>query len=556
MEGKLKVGEEFTSEKGNKYVVKKLLATGGQGESYEVEINNKQYFLKWYYSGAATEEKLSLLQRMIDEKKPGEDFIWPIDIIKAHDSYGCICTIIPSGYYTFGDMAKQKVNPSFAVLCKVGEQLAYNLELLHSKDYVLLAEYDYLFEPLNGKVLIPIWEKIKKKDENLSFVGVARLTAHEVVRGEARQNIKSDYYVLALYIFYLFMVGHPLEGKKEYACKCMDMKAMQSLYGDNPIFIYDKENDSNRPVPGYHDNVIIYWNLYPEYFQEMFHRVFSNGCKKIQERPTEKEWIDVLERLGSDIVECSCGAEVFVEKGTEKICWNCKSVVKNLIRKKNNCLADIVERCPDVIYDRKKLMAYLMDFMPEDKVIRNVICLSFDEKIPQDIYDRKTVGKMEFQQYKKRLINSFAVADEIATKVVTLWIDAICTDASNEIWESELAKNDNSANDTLDRASFWQRFSFENIIKLNKSNIIVMDTGKFCIVESIQPEGPTYIFDKKVYTDKVEYWLTHHNNSECRIKLWNFKHLAKKVFVEKDKQHPEIIDKYIIDNWIANHIRC
>lgn len=45
------------------------------------------------------------------------------------------------------------------------------------------------------------------------------------------------------------MVNHPLEGKQEASIKCMDMAARVKLYGTDPIFIFDPDNKTNRPVP-------------------------------------------------------------------------------------------------------------------------------------------------------------------------------------------------------------------------------------------------------------------------------------------------------------------
>ena len=50
------------------------------------------------------------------------------------------------------------------------------------------------------------------------------------------------------------MVNHPLEGKLEASIRCMDMAARVKLYGTDPVFIFDPNNKTNRPVKGIHDN--------------------------------------------------------------------------------------------------------------------------------------------------------------------------------------------------------------------------------------------------------------------------------------------------------------
>ena len=129
------------------------------------------------------------------------------------------------------------------------------------------------------------------------------------------------------------MMGHPLEGKLEAEIKCMDIHAMNKLYGKNPIFIYDPNDKSNRPVKGYQDNVIIYWELYPQVIRGLFIKSFTVGLTAPNKRVTEKEWLEAFANLLSGIVLCpKCGAEVFFDaqkhdNGIAQTCWNCKSTV-------------------------------------------------------------------------------------------------------------------------------------------------------------------------------------------------------------------------------------
>ena len=138
---------------------------------------------------------------------------------------------------------------------------------------------------------------------------------------------------MAVLLFYMFMMGHPLEGKLEAEIKCMDIHAMNKLYGKNPIFIYDPNDKSNRPVKGYQDNVIIYWELYPQVIRDLFIKSFTVGLTAPNKRVTEKEWLEAFANLLSGIVLCpKCGAEVFFDaqkhdNGIAQTCWNCKSTV-------------------------------------------------------------------------------------------------------------------------------------------------------------------------------------------------------------------------------------
>ena len=106
------------------------------------------------------------------------------------------------------------------------------------------------------------------------------------------------------------MVNHPLEGKLEANC-CMDMAARVKLYGTDPVFIFDPNNKTNRPVKGIHDNATIYWPLYPEKLRQMFTRAFTVGLNEPSKRITEPEWMTLFSNMMNGMLQCSCGAQLF-----------------------------------------------------------------------------------------------------------------------------------------------------------------------------------------------------------------------------------------------------
>ena len=129
------------------------------------------------------------------------------------------------------------------------------------------------------------------------------------------------------------MVNHPLEGKQEASIKCMDMAARVKLYGTDPIFIFDPDNKTNRPVPGIHDNANIYWPLYPEQLRRLFIKSFTVGLNNPSKRVTEPEWMNLFANMMSGLMKCTCGASVFYDEsleanGVAHTCWNCQQTVK------------------------------------------------------------------------------------------------------------------------------------------------------------------------------------------------------------------------------------
>ena len=160
--------------------------------------------------------------------------------------------------------------------------------------------------------------------------------APEIVRGVAWPSAETDLFSLAVLLFYIFMVHHPLEGKNELKIKCLDLPAMKKLYGENPIFIFDPEDCSNEPILGHHDNALDFWPIYPRQLKRLFVRSFTKGLLNPQHRVRESEWRNALINLRDSIYHCSyCSNENFYDldtlqerKGQPAACWSCGRVAE------------------------------------------------------------------------------------------------------------------------------------------------------------------------------------------------------------------------------------
>ena len=342
--GELKENSTVTSvSTGNHYKVKNLLGAGGQGEVYEATADGKSWALKWYFSHTGTKGQQTAIEKLIAIGPPTDKFLWPVEIVKTPDSssFGYIMGLRGKNYKNIVDLMKNRINPSFYNLITAGITLVDSYKQLHAKGlcYRDISFGNLFFNPDTGGVLICDNDNVsidKATDGVIGVYGTQRFMAPEIVRGGAYPSTETDRYSLSVLLFYVFIVHHPLEGKIEANIKCLDIPAMNKIYGTEPIFIFDPHNDKNRPDKDYQKNALIYWEIYPQFFKELFIKAFTKGLSDpANGRVVESEWRSAMVRLRDSIIYCgNCGCENFydidsIKKSgiTSPKCWHCKKEI-------------------------------------------------------------------------------------------------------------------------------------------------------------------------------------------------------------------------------------
>jgi eukaryotic-like serine/threonine-protein kinase len=329
---------------GEAYKVGRLLGGGGQGEVYVASTVDTDLALKWYFPESATAAQRSALERLV-ELPPPPGFLWPLELASAAgvQGFGYLMPLRPARFKSLFDLMKRRIDPSFRSLLTAGLALADSYWKLHSRGlcYCDISFGNVFFDPANGDVLICDNDNvtIDRKSDGRVF-GTPRFMAPEVVLGEPPSS-DSDRFSLAVLLFYMLHVHHPLEGAREQAIHCMDMPALRKLFGEEPIFIFDPENAANRPVPGTQDNAEIYWKIYPKSLKALFTRVFTRGLRDPRDgRVRETEWRDELARVRDGIFYCpSCASQNFYQPEAidpsgklGQPCWSCAQALRLPLR--------------------------------------------------------------------------------------------------------------------------------------------------------------------------------------------------------------------------------
>lgn len=329
----------ITETSGTPCIVEEFLGSGGQGEVYRGLLAGKSVAIKWYYPHYLKQDKglRARLELTVKKGSPNARFLWPLELVSVADSegFGYIMPLREREYKSIVDLMKRRAEPTFRALTTAGLHLADSFLQLHAKGlcYRDISFGNVFFHPGTGDILICDNDNVTVDDGGeTGILGTPRFMAPEVVRSEAMPSTHTDLYSLAVLLFYMLMVHHPLEGRREMEIRCLDLPAMNKLYGTQPLFIWDPQDSSNRPVAGDQENAIAYWAVYPKFIRELFTNAFTDGLRDAQNgRVRESEWRLAMVRLRDSIMYCSCGAENFYDAdalrengGTPGRCWSCK----------------------------------------------------------------------------------------------------------------------------------------------------------------------------------------------------------------------------------------
>lgn len=336
-------GQRIKTVSGGELEVIQKLGEGGQGVVYKGNYNGKPLALKWYFGNKLNnaDKFYRNIQNNIKQGTPTGAFLWPLEITEYFEgSFGYLMELRPPEYKDFSLFLLAKVHfANIEALINTALCITNGFRELHNRGYSYqdLNDGNFFVNPKTGDVLICDNDNVAPYGENLGIAGKCRYMAPEVVMGQKRPDSHTDRFSLAVVLYMLLFLNHPLEGKRTM-CPCLTEELERKFYGSDPVFVWDPANDANRPVRGVHTNEIKLWPLYPAFVRKTFEKAFSHEVmvgNDTTHRVIEKEWQEVFTTLRDLTIKCSCGSETFIDPSQQSCrCINCgKSIERPPILK-------------------------------------------------------------------------------------------------------------------------------------------------------------------------------------------------------------------------------
>ncbi len=327
---------------GRRGTVTSFLGEGSQGSVYAVSVvPGGELALKWYHRSTATNHQRQALAELVERGAPSGRFLWPIEMVEGIDgssSFGYLMPLRPAEYVGIDRMLRGKVPTRYSTITTLCLELADAFLSLHAQGlcYRDISFGNLFFDPATGTPLICDNDNIGIDGrDNSAVLGTLRFMAPEIVRGEAGPSTRTDLYSLAVLLFYVLMVGHPLVGRRQLEYPYWDSASEEDLFGRRPLFVFDPDDSSNFPIPDEHASVILNWDIYPAYVRDLFVKAFTRGLiDPGNGRVRESVWRAAMARLRDSIVRCpSCGREnLFDQDRPRRACWSCQHAIEPPLR--------------------------------------------------------------------------------------------------------------------------------------------------------------------------------------------------------------------------------
>lgn len=311
---------------------------GGQGEVYRVVAAGERHALKWYNDTMLGADPLlrARLEAAIRSRAPSPRFLWPTELVTLPDGsrLGYLMPERNESYRGLHELLASTADwPSFRVLTTVALNLADAFLQLHTTgfSYQDVSPGNVFFDPGSGDIQISDNDNVDVDGRPSVMGGTREYQAPELVEQAAGPSRATDLHALAVLLFRVLLVDHPLVGKRDLRIRnASSREAARLLFGRGALFVFDPDDRSNEPIPERHAALAALWPALPQHVRDLFTRAFTIGLRDpAHGRVQEGEWRRAMAQLRDAIMPCArCGYENFYDPRRVALreatfrCWN------------------------------------------------------------------------------------------------------------------------------------------------------------------------------------------------------------------------------------------
>ena len=308
-------GEIVKDTLGNQIRIEKHLASGGQGEVYvgrHLGTKEKVAVKFWFAKGITVEAKdrVNLMSQL--ENPDRRRLVWPKGMLEGMRGFW-----MKLAGPDFVTIDSRTTDPAVAkrlqmsVLYRACAEFPEVFSALHSNGWIFqdVNAKNLLFNVLTGDVFVLDVDNLVRMQERI-FVTAYETTAPELMLGNAPVSVNTDLFGLAVNLFLLQFVNHPLYGRR---VGLVSAETRMEHEAKNPLFIFDPKDTSNRPGESERAAAIL-WPAAPEPVRELFTRAFTDGLRDPEARVRKSEWSKLFSTVLHWIVRCDkCKSEFLVD---------------------------------------------------------------------------------------------------------------------------------------------------------------------------------------------------------------------------------------------------
>ncbi len=138
-------------------------------------------------------------------------------------------------------------------------------------------------------------------------------------------------------------------------------------------------------------------------------------------------------------------------------------------------LKEILKLYPDVMMDEKRFRAILLDYYPEEKLIRNLLYLCVEEGIVNELSRNAEMDSGIFYSLEKRLVNAYGCKEEYAHLALCIWSSALLSE--NEFNDNEIEYTNELDNHGLDieKQEIQYRYVDDEECKYLKEEMLLLE---------------------------------------------------------------------------------